>query len=106
MNDAAIKRRIDELCDIIARSPKAGAEGKPAAGADKQPEDGTYVAGASKEDTGVEGALDNLRLRIKYAAFDLEATRRENRYLRQMLESRPKPGGDEPKGNGGDSGKG
>ena len=33
--------------------------------------------------------LDNLRLQIKYMVFDLEATRRENQYLRKMLESRP-----------------
>jgi hypothetical protein len=34
-------------------------------------------------------AMDYLRLQIKYMVFDLEATRRENRYLRKMLESRP-----------------
>ena len=30
--------------------------------------------------------LDFLRLHIKYLLFDLEATRRENAYLRKMLE--------------------
>lgn len=30
--------------------------------------------------------LDYLRLSIKYLVFDLEATRRENGYLRKMLE--------------------
>ena len=30
--------------------------------------------------------LDFLRLNIKYLVFDLEATRRENGYLRKMLE--------------------
>jgi hypothetical protein len=31
-------------------------------------------------------SLDHLRLTIKYLLFDLEATRRENKYLRKILE--------------------
>jgi hypothetical protein len=31
-------------------------------------------------------SLDYLRLSVKYLVFDLEATRRENKYLRDMLE--------------------
>jgi len=31
-------------------------------------------------------ALDSLRLSVKYLAFDLEATRRENEMLRKALE--------------------
>jgi hypothetical protein len=31
-------------------------------------------------------SLDHLRLTIKYMLFDLEATRRENKYLRKILE--------------------
>ncbi|HOK95751.1 MAG TPA: hypothetical protein PK052_09905 [Anaerohalosphaeraceae bacterium] len=30
--------------------------------------------------------LDSLRLRIQYLLFDLEATRRENSYLKRLLE--------------------
>jgi peptidoglycan hydrolase CwlO-like protein len=32
-------------------------------------------------------SLDYLRLSLKYLVFDLEATRRENSYLRSLLES-------------------
>ncbi len=32
-------------------------------------------------------SLDYLRLSVKYLVFDLEATRRENKYLREMLET-------------------
>ena len=45
-----------------------------------------------REDSGVktvadlQESLDYLRLSIKYLVFDLEATRRENGYLRKMLE--------------------
>ncbi len=34
----------------------------------------------------LQESLDYLRLSIKYLLFDLEATRRENGYLRKMLE--------------------
>ena len=38
--------------------------------------------------SGLQESLDYLRLSIKYLMFDLEATRRENSYLRKMLEER------------------
>jgi hypothetical protein len=34
----------------------------------------------------LQESLDYLRVSIKYLLFDLEATRRENTYLRKMLE--------------------
>ncbi len=34
----------------------------------------------------LQEALDYLRLSVKYLVFDLEATRRENAYLRRLLE--------------------
>ncbi len=36
----------------------------------------------------LQESLDYLRLSIKYLVFDLEATRRENTYLRKILEER------------------
>lgn len=36
----------------------------------------------------IRDSADHLRIAVKYLIFDLEATRRENRYLRQLLESR------------------
>lgn len=35
----------------------------------------------------LQESLDYLRLSIKYLVFDLEATRRENQYLRKMLKA-------------------
>lgn len=35
----------------------------------------------------LQESLDYLRLSIKYLVFDLEATRRENQYLRKLLET-------------------
>ena len=36
----------------------------------------------------LQESMDYLRLSIKYLVFDLEATRRENGYLRKMLDDR------------------
>ncbi len=39
--------------------------------------------------SSLHDSIDYLRLSIKYLLFDLEATRRENEYLRKMLEEEP-----------------
>ncbi len=35
---------------------------------------------------GLQDSLDHLRLSVKYLVFDLEATRRENEYLRSLVD--------------------
>jgi septal ring factor EnvC (AmiA/AmiB activator) len=40
----------------------------------------------------LQDSLDYLRLSIKYLVFDLEATRRENQYLRKLLDAQTKSG--------------
>jgi len=48
-----------------------------------------------KETVGnLHESIDFLRLSIKYLLFDLEATRRENRQMRKMLEEGNNPGQD------------
>ena len=42
----------------------------------------------------LQESLDYLRLSIKYLVFDLEATRRENAYLRKLLEEAETEGDD------------
>jgi hypothetical protein len=39
-----------------------------------------------KSVSGLQESLDYLRVSIKYLLFDLEATRRENAYLKKLLE--------------------
>ena len=41
-----------------------------------------------KSINSLQESLDYLRVCIKYQLFDLEATRRENKYLRDMLEEK------------------
>ncbi len=50
----------------------------------------------SKTVNQLQESLDYLRLSVKYLVFDLEATRRENQYLRQLL--RDGAGGDDREG--------
>ncbi|MCE2925316.1 MAG: hypothetical protein LW822_07685 [Phycisphaeraceae bacterium] len=50
----------------------------------------------------LQESLDYLRLSIKYLLFDLEATRRENAYLRKLLEKQNANGSDEPAAGGND----
>ncbi|OQA03520.1 MAG: hypothetical protein BWY69_00412 [Planctomycetes bacterium ADurb.Bin401] len=40
----------------------------------------------SKKDANLDSYLDQLRLMIKYLVFDIEATKRENKYLKNILE--------------------
>ena len=78
MNDAALREIIAEmLSEASGTAVKAGAVGWPAAG--------RGASARRHEMTALEEGLDHLRLAIKYMVFDLEATKRENRLLREML---------------------
>lgn len=80
MNEAVIKERLLELAESVSGQPKST---PPRPGAE-----GVYEPVGLAKKLTVEESLDYLRLQVKYLLFDLEATRRENRYLRQMLDSR------------------
>jgi hypothetical protein len=88
MNEAAVKQKIDELCEALVDLPTAKTPPK----AGQQTSDMTaYALRTSAGTQAPEDLLDQLRLQIKYVVFDLEATRRENRYLRQMIDNRRPP---------------
>jgi hypothetical protein len=73
MNEAAVKQKLDELFQM--------------AGCTASEAHGVYV-GTQAGDISVEEALDQLRMHLRYLIFDVEATRRENSYLRRMLDLR------------------
>jgi len=77
-----MKEKLRELSEAMAARPseskKAGA-------------DGVYYSHICTEAQSLAESLDQLRMQVKYLIFDLEATRRESRYLRQMLENRRGP---------------
>jgi len=80
MDEKLMRNKLGELAEIVAALPTPSEEG---------PSKGAYlsqpppISAKSNEDL-----IDHIRLQVKYVLFDLEATRRENRYLRQMLERR------------------
>ena len=82
MNEAAIREKLIALSEEIMDLPAIAAARPNGA-------EGVYQSATSASAMTVQDALDCLGLQVKYVLFDLEATRRENRYLRQMLETRP-----------------
>lgn len=78
MNEASIRGKVEELLQMVGHP---ATNGKPS-------EDGVYVSVETDSSEPTADGLDRLRLQVKYLVFDLEATRRENRYLRMMLDSR------------------
>lgn len=78
MNEAVLKERVAEMLDLMV----SASAGKPSHCAE-----GNYLPTPSPSQP-VDDLLVNLRLQVRYLMFDLEATRRESKYLRQMLESR------------------
>ncbi len=82
MDEKAFQAKLAELMGEISTLPKAERE-KLEKMAQKTKERHQKL----KKTVGdLQESLDYLRLSIKYLVFDLEATRRENRYLRKMLE--------------------
>ena len=89
MDETVIRKRIGELCEVMTVLPPGGS-GKSKASV-KAHGSGVYVPKTSIEAQSIEDSFDHLRLQLKYLMFDLEATRRENKYLRQMIENRRGP---------------
>lgn len=95
MNEAAIRQKLCEINEILTVSPSLGPAPKSPGG------EGVYYGQQLAQEPALDATLEQLRLQVKYLLFDLEATRRENRYLRQMLEARHRGGADgHPDGDG------
>lgn len=82
MNEAVLREKLLELADVVAAAPLAGNA--------NASNEGVYLPHRLGPKPSMDDAIDHLKLQVKYMLFDLEATRRENRYLRQMLEGRSK----------------
>jgi hypothetical protein len=50
--------------------------------------DGNQITKFDRKQDPIDSRFDYLRIQIKYLLFDLEATRRENKHLRKMLENK------------------
>lgn len=84
MNEAVIRKKLAELAGTIARTPKSTSVVKS--------DEGIFIAHPHQGEGTIDESIEALGLQMKYMVFDLEATRRENKYLRQMLETRPRGG--------------
>ena len=92
MDQDKLQERLDEL--VREFGPNTNPQTQKLAELAKQARESHQKLRQSLD--SLQEAMDYLRVCIKYQAFDLEATRRENRYLRQILENRSKPP-EEPK---------
>ena len=82
MDNSNLKKQIDEIINEF------GVFGNPqykklSKLAQQTKEDLKYSKKSTNE---LQESIDYLRICIKYQVFDLEATRRENNYLRRLLE--------------------
>ena len=83
MDELTFQRKMQELMSRIKTMPEGGAP----EGATNEAEQVTDRRERIKNSVAeLQESLDYLRLSVKYLVFDLEATRRENAYLRRMLE--------------------
>jgi len=83
MDEAALREKVGQLLSEVHSLPGVNATPAPALEPLR-----TFAAGSSpmrREMAALEDSLDHVRLAIKYLVFDLEATKRENRLLRDML---------------------
>lgn len=85
MDESNFQKRLSELIAQIDTLPEAERQRLRAMAAEtrQRHED------LKKSVSSMQESLDFLRLWIKYMLFDLEATRRENTYLRRMLAQDP-----------------
>jgi len=88
MNEADFQKRLAELVAEIDTLPAEERERLHKLAAETKDRHEQI----KKSVSNLQESIDFLRLGIKYMLFDLEATRRENTYLRKMLEQDPNNG--------------
>lgn len=82
MDEMSFQQKMTEIMNRIRDLPESEREkAGPAAEAV-----GARKERITKSVAELQESLDYLRLSVKYLIFDLEATRRENAYLRKMIE--------------------
>lgn len=90
MNEQDFQQKLGELITQISNLPEA----------ERAPLEQLATETRDRHDrmkktvADLQDSLDYLRLSIKYLVFDLEATRRENEYLRKLIDTQASSGGD------------
>ena len=90
MDEATFQKKLSELVEQIETLPESERDRLTTLADEtkQRHEDIKKSVGSLQE------SIDFLRVWIKYLLFDIEATRRENGYLRKMLEEDPNRGSD------------
>ncbi len=83
MDEREFQQKLGDLISQIGQLP----EGERGPLEKLASETANRHAKMKKTITDLQDSLDYLRLSIKYLVFDLEATRRENQYLRKLIDS-------------------
>ncbi|GMU82037.1 MAG: transcriptional regulator [Phycisphaerales bacterium] len=95
MDEVTFQQKLGELMAQIDTLPEGERDRLRALAAETR----QRHADIKKSVDSMQENIDFLRLWIKYLLFDLEATRRENSYLRKMLEQDPGPNNSNNSGN-------
>lgn len=90
MDEATFQKKLSELVEQIETLPESERD-RLATLADETKQRHEDI---KKSVGSLQESIDFLRVWIKYLLFDIEATRRENGYLRKMLEEDPNRGSD------------
>lgn len=98
MNEQDFDQKLGELMGQIAALPESERSDLSQLASETR----TRHEKMRKTISELQESLDYLRLSVKYLVFDLEATRRENQYLRRLLDRQhgraqdpdSEPGGD------------
>jgi hypothetical protein len=81
MNEEVVRAKVGQLLSEVNRATVV----------ERPQEAGLHPPGSRQDSTmrremaALEDNLDHVRLAIKYLVFDLEATKRENRLLKELL---------------------
>jgi hypothetical protein len=81
MDKANFEETLDELVNEFGSVPDAQQKSGSLGGKGEQSR-----SRVKRGPEHVQESLDYIRVGIKYVMFDLEATRRENKYLKKLLE--------------------
>lgn len=82
MDETALREKVGQLLSEVHCFPQSGQPDV----ADIGQAGGGAGSGMKREMAALEDSLDQVRLAVKYLVFDLEATKRENRLLRHLLD--------------------
>lgn len=82
MDERHFQEKLAELMDKVKNLPEVNQQRvRESAEKNQQRRERLHASMAELQES-----LDHLRLSVKYLVFDLEATKRENAYLRKLLE--------------------